>query len=49
MEVIRVCAAGSFDSGAEVIKLKAVNYLPAAHKMFLLTAKFCDERKLAHK
>jgi TRAP-type transport system periplasmic protein len=31
--------------GAEVIKLKAANYLPVTHKMSLLTGWFCDEVK----
>ena len=30
---------------AEVIKLKAANYLPTTHKMSLLTEKFCQEIK----
>ncbi|MBI5583347.1 MAG: TRAP transporter substrate-binding protein [Deltaproteobacteria bacterium] len=36
--------SGSY-SGAEVIKLKAANYLPTTHKMSLLTDKFCQEIK----
>jgi TRAP-type C4-dicarboxylate transport system substrate-binding protein len=32
-------------AGAEVIKLKAANYLPVTHKMSLLTGWFCDEVK----
>jgi TRAP-type C4-dicarboxylate transport system substrate-binding protein len=31
--------------GADVIKLKAANYLPVTHKMSLLTGWFCDEVK----
>jgi TRAP-type transport system periplasmic protein len=43
--VIFVCAAHSMVIGAEVIKLKAANYLPTTHKMSLLTGWFCDEVK----
>ena len=35
----------SFVAGAEVIKLKAANYLPVTHKMSVLTGWFCDEIK----
>jgi TRAP-type C4-dicarboxylate transport system substrate-binding protein len=35
----------SIARGADVIKLKAANYLPATHKMSLLTDKFCQEIK----
>ena len=35
----------SLSSGAEVIKLKAANYLPPTHKMSLLTDAFCQEIK----
>jgi len=45
MELIRVCAVGSLASGAEVIKFKADNYLPATHKVPLITGKFCNEIK----
>ncbi|HXZ95387.1 MAG TPA: C4-dicarboxylate ABC transporter substrate-binding protein, partial [Dehalococcoidia bacterium] len=31
--------------GADIIKLKAANYLPVTHKMSLLTGWFCDEVK----
>ena len=32
-------------SAADVIKLKAANYLPTTHKMSLLTERFCQEIK----
>jgi TRAP-type C4-dicarboxylate transport system substrate-binding protein len=35
----------SFVFAAEVIKLKAANYLPVTHKMSLLSGWFCDEVK----
>lgn len=40
-----VFATHSFVRGAEVIKLKAANYLPVTHPMSLLSAWFCDEVK----
>jgi TRAP-type C4-dicarboxylate transport system substrate-binding protein len=40
-----VLVTHSFVFGAEVIKLKAANYLPVTHKMSLLTGWFCDEVK----
>jgi TRAP-type transport system periplasmic protein len=40
-----ILATHSFVRGADVIKLKAANYLPVTHKMSLLTAWFCDEVK----
>jgi TRAP-type C4-dicarboxylate transport system substrate-binding protein len=43
--VMLVFAAHSFVQAAEVIKLKAANYLPVTHKMSLLTGWFCDEVK----
>ena len=43
--VVFVFATHSFVRGAEVIKLKAANYLPVTHKMSLLTGWFCDEVK----
>ncbi len=42
---ILVFTAHSFVYAAEVIKLKAANYLPVTHKMSLLTGWFCDEIK----
>lgn len=45
LAIVLVFAASSFAIGAEVIKLKAANYLPTTHKMSLLTGKFCDEIK----
>jgi len=37
---------GALNAGAaDVIKLKAANYLPTTHKMSLLTDKFCQEIK----
>src|SRR4030042_5381522 len=43
--VVFVVAASSFVRGAEVIKLKAANYLPVTHPMSLLSGWFCDEVK----
>ncbi len=43
--IVFVFATHSFVRGAEVIKLKAANYLPVTHKMSLLSAWFCDEVK----
>lgn len=43
--VVFVFASHSLVLGAEVIKLKAANYLPVTHKMSLLTGWFCDEVK----
>ncbi len=43
--VVFFFAAHSLVQGAEVIKLKAANYLPVTHKMSLLTGWFCDEVK----
>ena len=43
--VVFVFATHSLVRGAEVIKLKAANYLPVTHKMSLLTGWFCDEVK----
>jgi TRAP-type transport system periplasmic protein len=40
-----VFATGSMVSGADVIKMKAANYLPPTHAMSLLTGWFCDEIK----
>jgi len=40
-----VLATHSLVLGADVIKLKAANYLPVTHKMSLLTGWFCDEVK----
>lgn len=38
-------SSGVFKARAEVVKLKAANYLPVTHPMSLLTAWFCDEVK----
>jgi len=43
--VIFVSAIHSLVFGAEVIKLKAANYLPVTHPMSHLTGWFCDEVK----
>ncbi len=43
--VILFFASHSFVYGAEVIKLKAANYLPVTHPMSHLTGWFCDEVK----
>jgi TRAP-type C4-dicarboxylate transport system substrate-binding protein len=43
--VLFVFATHSLVRGAEVIKLKAANYLPVTHKMSILTGWFCDEVK----
>jgi TRAP-type C4-dicarboxylate transport system substrate-binding protein len=43
--VIFVCAPHSFVRGAEIIKLKAANYLPVTHPMSVLSGWFCDEIK----
>ncbi len=43
--VVLVFAAHSFVRAAEVIKLKAANYLPVTHPMSLLSGWFCDEVK----
>jgi len=43
--VVFVSAIHSLGFGADVIKLKAANYLPVTHKMSLLTGWFCDEVK----
>lgn len=43
--VLLVFATHSIVRGAEVIKLKAANYLPVTHPMSLLTGWFCDEVK----
>ena len=43
--VFLVLAAYSFAGAADVIKLKAANYLPVTHKMSLLTAWYCEEVK----
>ncbi len=43
--IVFVLATHSLVFGAEVIKLKAANYLPVTHKMSLLTGWFCDEVK----
>jgi len=43
--VVFVLGTHSWVRGAEVIKLKAANYLPVTHKMSVLTAWFCDEVK----
>ncbi len=40
-----IFATNSLVHAAEVIKLKAANYLPVTHKMSLLTGWFCDEVK----
>jgi TRAP-type C4-dicarboxylate transport system substrate-binding protein len=40
-----VLATHSLVRGAEVIKLKAANYLPVTHPMSLLSGWFCDEVK----
>jgi TRAP-type transport system periplasmic protein len=45
MVVASALVLGSPVRGADVIKLKAANYLPVTHKMSILTAKFCDEIK----
>jgi TRAP-type transport system periplasmic protein len=45
MAVMFVFAIHSLAFGADVIKLKAANYLPVTHKMSLLTGWFCDEVK----
>jgi TRAP-type C4-dicarboxylate transport system substrate-binding protein len=43
--VFLVFSANSIVQGAEVIKLKAANYLPVTHPMSLLSGWFCDEIK----
>jgi TRAP-type C4-dicarboxylate transport system substrate-binding protein len=43
--VLFVFATHSFVRGADVIKLKAANYLPVTHPMSVLTGWFCDEVK----
>jgi TRAP-type C4-dicarboxylate transport system substrate-binding protein len=43
--VFLVMAAQSYVRAADVIKLKAANYLPVTHPMSVLTAWFCDEVK----
>ena len=43
--VVLVFAAHSFVRAAEVIKLKAANYLPVTHPMSVLSGWFCDEVK----
>lgn len=43
--VVFICLSWSYSGAAEVIKLKAANYLPTTHKMSLLTDKFCQEIK----
>lgn len=43
--VVFVFATHSLTRAADVIKLKAANYLPVTHKMSLLTGWFCDEVK----
>ena len=45
MIVVFVFATHSFVRGAEVIKLKAANYLPVTHPMSVLSGWFCDEIK----
>ncbi len=42
---VSVLAANSLVRGAEVIKLKAANYLPVTHPMSALGGWFCDEIK----
>ncbi len=42
---ILMLTAHSFVFGADVIKMKAANYLPPTHKMSLLTGWFCEEIK----
>jgi len=43
--IVFVLMTHSLVLGADVIKLKAANYLPATHPMSLLTGWFCDEVK----
>jgi TRAP-type C4-dicarboxylate transport system substrate-binding protein len=43
--VVLVLAIHSLALGADVIKLKAANYLPVTHAMSLLSGWFCDEVK----
>jgi TRAP-type C4-dicarboxylate transport system substrate-binding protein len=43
--IVFVFATHSIAGAADVIKLKAANYLPPTHKMSLLTDKFCQEIK----
>ena len=43
--VLLVLGVFSFAGAADVIKLKAANYLPVTHPMSLLTAWYCDEVK----
>ena len=43
--VVFVFATHSFVRGADVIKLKAANYLPVTHPMSQLSGWFCDEVK----
>jgi TRAP-type C4-dicarboxylate transport system substrate-binding protein len=45
LAVVFVFAIHSFVFAAEVIKLKAANYLPVTHKMSILSGWFCDEIK----
>lgn len=42
---VMVLGSQSFVMGADVIKLKAANYLPITHKMSLLSERFCQEIK----
>ena len=45
LAVVFVFATHSLSAGADVIKLKAANYLPPTHKMSVLTDVFCQEIK----
>lgn len=45
LAVFLMLATNSFVGAADVIKLKAANYLPVTHPMSLLTGWFCDEVK----
>ena len=45
LAVLFVFVTHSLSAGADVIKLKAANYLPPTHKMSLLTDTFCQEIK----
>jgi TRAP-type transport system periplasmic protein len=43
--LVSILATHSFVRGAEVIRLKAANYLPVTHPMSVLSGWFCDEVK----
>jgi TRAP-type C4-dicarboxylate transport system substrate-binding protein len=45
LSAVLICASCFGAGAAEVIKLKAANYLPITHKMSLLSERFCQEIK----